>query len=70
MHANLGIGHSAAWNAGVIEPLIAGNSWIAKAIAEGGLMPLKTGQACIALYRAYFGLTTRWIQAGTKWITP
>lgn len=51
LRPGLDIRQAAAWNAGVIAPLIAGNPWIAKAIAEGALMRLKAGQACHARYR-------------------
>jgi hypothetical protein len=57
LHAGLDIKHSAGWNAEVIAPLIDGNPWIARAIAEGALMRLKAGQACFARYRKHFGLS-------------
>lgn len=56
LHASLDVRHAAEWNSGVIEPLIEGNPWIAKAIAEGALMRLKAGQACYARYRSHFGI--------------
>lgn len=56
LHAGLDVRHSAGWNAEVIRPLIGGNPWIARAIAEGALMRLNAGQRCFGRYRREFGI--------------
>jgi heme oxygenase-like protein len=56
LHASLDIKHSAGWNAEAIQPLVQGNPWIAKAMAEGALMRLEAGRRCFERYRAHFGI--------------
>ncbi|MDQ3002336.1 MAG: iron-containing redox enzyme family protein [Fibrobacterota bacterium] len=56
LHAGLDLIHSAGWNAEAILPLVEGNSWVAKAIAEGALMRLNAGQRCFKRYRLQFGI--------------
>jgi heme oxygenase-like protein len=56
LHASLDVKHSAGWNAEAIQPLVQGNPWIAKAMAEGALMRLWAGRRCFDRYRAYFGI--------------
>ena len=43
LHAALDVKHSQAWNREVIEPLVAADPRIARAIAEGALMRLNAG---------------------------
>lgn len=56
LHAGLDIKHSAGWNTEAIQPLVQGNPWIAKAVAEGALMRLQAGRRCFDRYRARFGI--------------
>jgi hypothetical protein len=56
LHAILDVKHSAAWNAEAIHPLVASNSALAPAIAEGALMRLECGAACFRRYRQEFGI--------------
>jgi len=58
LHAGVDIIHSAGWNAEAIAPLVEGNPWVARAIAEGALMRLKAGQRCFERYRMEFGGAT------------
>ena len=52
LHATLDVKHSAAWNAEVIAPLVAGDRALARPLAEGALMRLAAGARCFARYRA------------------
>lgn len=56
LHAGLDLIHSAGWNAEAILPLVDGNPWVGRAIAEGALMRLQAGQRCFASYRLHFGI--------------
>jgi Iron-containing redox enzyme len=56
LHAALDRAHSAGWNAEAIRPLVEGNPWIARAIAEGALMRLAAGKRCFERYRLQFGI--------------
>jgi hypothetical protein len=56
LHAGLDLIHSAGWNAEAILPLVDGNPWAARAIAEGALMRLQAGARCFARYRLRFGI--------------
>lgn len=56
LHAGLDLVHSEGWNAEAILPLVDGNPWVARAIAEGALMRLKAGARCFARYRLRFGI--------------
>jgi hypothetical protein len=56
LHAGLDLIHSAGWNAEAIFPLVEGNPWAARAIAEGALMRLQAGARCFARYRLRFGI--------------
>lgn len=56
LHAGLDVIHSAGWNAEVILPMVEGNPWVAKAIAEGALMRLNAGRRCFERYRLQFGI--------------
>lgn len=56
LHAGLDLVHSAGWNAEAIRPLVEGNPWVARAIAEGALMRLNAGQRCFERYRRHFGI--------------
>jgi len=55
LHATLDIKHSQAWNAEVIEPLVASDATLARPIAEGALMRLNAGARCFERYRAKLG---------------
>ncbi|MEO6097841.1 MAG: iron-containing redox enzyme family protein [Fibrobacteria bacterium] len=55
LHAGLDQIHSASWNAEAILPLVEGNPWVARAIAEGALMRLRAGARCFERYRMQFG---------------
>ena len=52
LHATLDRKHSAAWNAEVLEPLVAADPGCASALAEGALIRLHAGQRCFERYRA------------------
>jgi hypothetical protein len=56
LHAVLDVKHSQAWNAEVLEPLVAEDPRRAKAIAEGALLRLAAGKACFERYRAHFNI--------------
>lgn len=56
LHAGLDLVHSAGWNAEAIRPLIDGNPWVARAVAEGALMRLRAGRRCFETYRRHFGI--------------
>ncbi len=56
LHAGLDLIHSAGWNAEAILPLVNGNPWVARAIAEGALMRLNAGQRCFERYRREFAI--------------
>lgn len=51
LHATLDIKHSEAWNREVLRPLVAANSNVAAAIAEGALLRLTAGERCFHRYR-------------------
>jgi Iron-containing redox enzyme len=51
LHSTLDIKHSAAWNREVLRPLVASDSRVARAIAEGALMRLLAGERCFVRYR-------------------
>lgn len=51
LHAGLDVRHSEAWNREVIRPLVEGDPKIARAIAEGALMRLRSGERCFEAYR-------------------
>jgi heme oxygenase-like protein len=51
LHAGLDIRHSEAWNREVIHPLVESDPRIGRAIAEGALMRLSSGQRCFEAYR-------------------
>jgi Iron-containing redox enzyme len=56
LHSILDVKHSIAWNAEVIHPLVAENSKVAPAIAEGALMRLECGRRCFDRYRRELGV--------------
>lgn len=56
LHAVLDVKHSQAWNAEVLEPLVAEDPRRARAIAEGALLRLWCGARCFERYRSEFGL--------------
>lgn len=51
LHAGLDVKHSEAWNREVIRPLVAGDSSLARPIAEGALLRLTCGAYCFERYR-------------------
>jgi hypothetical protein len=51
LHAVLDVKHSEAWNREAITPLVAERPEVARAIAEGALMRLLSGERCFARYR-------------------
>lgn len=53
LHAVLDVKHSEAWNAEVIEPLVAEDPDRALAIAEGALIRLHCGARCFERYRQH-----------------
>lgn len=56
VHQGLDIEHSKAWNREVIHSLVAERPESARAIAEGALLRLASGERCFERYRAHFGL--------------
>jgi len=52
-HAELAIGHSKAWNAGALVPLVEENPACARYLAEGAIMRLVCGEQCFETYRAH-----------------
>ena len=56
LHATLDIQHSRDWNREIIQPLVADNPEITRAIAEGALMRLQAGLRCFTRYRREMGL--------------
>jgi len=57
LHSTVDIGHSAAWNAEVLAPLVEANPEVATHIAEGALMRLNAGARTFDRYRAELGVT-------------
>ena len=53
LHAHLDVQHSQAWNANVLEPLVAEDPSRARFIAEGALLRLTCGAWCFDAYRAH-----------------
>lgn len=58
LHSTLDVKHSLAWNAEVIQPLVAERPERRFAIAEGALMRLRAGHACFVRYRRELGVDT------------
>ena len=56
LHAVLDVKHSAAWNKEAIHPLVAADPSLAPEIAEGALVRLECGAACLERYRQELGL--------------
>ena len=53
LHASLDRKHSAAWNRGVLAPLVAEDPNLALPIAEGALLRLSAGARCFERYRKH-----------------
>jgi hypothetical protein len=51
LHATLDLKHSEAWNREVLRTLVARDSRVCRAIAEGALMRLRAGARCFVRYR-------------------
>jgi hypothetical protein len=51
LHATLDRLHSAAWNAEILQPIVANDPRAAHAIAEGALIRLEAGRRCFERYR-------------------
>lgn len=56
LHAVLDVKHSQAWNAEVLEQLVAEDPRRAQAIAEGALLRLWCGEQCFIRYRKEFAI--------------
>lgn len=56
VHEGLDVQHSKAWNREVIHSLVAEHPESARAIAEGALLRLASGERCFGRYRAHFAL--------------
>lgn len=54
LHATLDVTHSAAWNAEVLQPLVAEDGRRARPLAEGAVLRLWCGARCFERYRANF----------------
>ena len=53
LHATLDLQHAAAWNRGVLRPLVEADPRRARALAEGALMRLRAGARCFEIYRSH-----------------
>ena len=58
LHAGLDLKHSQEWNREVLRPLVGASPDGARAIAEGALMRLRSGQRCFERYRRELKLDT------------
>jgi hypothetical protein len=56
VHEGLDVQHSKAWNQEVIHSLVVAHPESTRAIAEGALLRLASGERCFARYRAHFAL--------------